>query len=170
MSDIAVELHERASALLEEHRLEEARSDCERSLELFVEAEGERSPDVANVMCLLAEIVDRQGQWDRAADLALGAIGILDELREVFSGEDADRIRLEALSLAGNAYRQAGRYAEAGWFLGNAITHCERAFGADDPAVSRALNNLAVLYKYTGEFEEAEGLYRRALAILEDVY
>jgi tetratricopeptide (TPR) repeat protein len=34
--------------------------------------------------------------------------------------------------------------------------------------VATCLNNLAVVYKLQGLFSEAESLYRRALAILED--
>jgi tetratricopeptide (TPR) repeat protein len=40
--------------------------------------------------------------------------------------------------------------------------------GKDHPDVATWLNNLAVLYKSQGRYEEAEPLYLRALAILFD--
>jgi tetratricopeptide (TPR) repeat protein len=43
------------------------------------------------------------------------------------------------------------------------------AFGSDHLEVVGILNNLGVLYKYTGQFAEARRLYRRALEIMETV-
>jgi tetratricopeptide (TPR) repeat protein len=45
----------------------------------------------------------------------------------------------------------------------------EKALGRDHPAVATGLNNLALLYKDQGRYEEAEPLYSRALAIFENV-
>jgi tetratricopeptide (TPR) repeat protein len=63
-----------------------------------------------------------------------------------------------------------GRYADAEPLLQSAIDHSERCFGSSHPAVSGALNNLAVLYKYTAKFDEAGQLCRRVLAILEQEF
>ena len=52
----------------------------------------------------------------------------------------------------------------------DALRQAEDWFGPDDPELSCVLNNLAVLYKYAGEFDRAEPLYRRALGIIELVY
>ena len=43
----------------------------------------------------------------------------------------------------------------------------EKALGPEHPQVAIDLNNLAVLYKIQGLFEEAEPLYKRSLAISE---
>jgi tetratricopeptide (TPR) repeat protein len=39
--------------------------------------------------------------------------------------------------------------------------------GPDHPEVATSLNNLAVLYKRQGKYEDAEPLYKRALRIRE---
>ena len=46
----------------------------------------------------------------------------------------------------------------------------EPAFGPEYEDVSTVRHNLAVLYKYTGKFDEAERLYRRALPIIERIF
>ena len=43
----------------------------------------------------------------------------------------------------------------------------EKALGADHPDVAATLNNLAVVYTAQGRYADAEGLYKRALAIKE---
>ena len=45
----------------------------------------------------------------------------------------------------------------------------EKALGPEHPDVATSLNNLAALYQATGRYAEAEPLYQRALAILEEV-
>jgi tetratricopeptide (TPR) repeat protein len=43
----------------------------------------------------------------------------------------------------------------------------EKSFGPEHPNIATSLNNLAELYRAQGQYEEAEPLYRRALAISE---
>ena len=43
----------------------------------------------------------------------------------------------------------------------------ETALGANHPDVGQTLNNLAIVYRAQGKYTEAEGLYKRALAIRE---
>ena len=66
---------------------------------------------------------------------------------------------------AGERALVAGRYAEAESVLRAAV---ERARSEGDRLdLSDALNELAVTFKYSGRFDEAEVLYREALAIVE---
>ncbi|GIF69930.1 hypothetical protein Ais01nite_79650 [Asanoa ishikariensis] len=60
--------------------------------------------------------------------------------------------------------RAQGRYTEAAALLRSTLRH------ASDPlAIADICNALAVTYKYTGRFDEAQVLYDRALAIIERV-
>ncbi len=45
----------------------------------------------------------------------------------------------------------------------------EKVLEPEHPSVATTLNNLALLYESQGKYEEAEPLYKRALAILEKV-
>src|SRR5262245_45850703 len=76
---------------------------------------------------------------------------------------------LDSLLRAADERREQGLYAQAEPIYRRALELAESAFGAEHPEVAVVLNNLAVLYKYTGNFDEAEALYRRALAITEQV-
>src|SRR5689334_13831780 len=63
--------------------------------------------------------------------------------------------------------RAQGQYRQAESLYRRALDVAEAAFGPDHLVVACVLNNLAVLYKYTANFDEAGRLYRRALAITE---
>jgi hypothetical protein len=110
---LAIDLHEQATELCDGNHLDEALSCCARSLESFVEVEGEDSGDVANILNTLASICDRRGEYREAANHAMRTVAILDRLGERFIGEEAAEIRIAALTLAGNAQRQSGQYAAA---------------------------------------------------------
>jgi tetratricopeptide (TPR) repeat protein len=169
--DLAVQLHEQAVISLGQQRLPEAQDCCERSLGILEELEGEGSPDVANVSNTLAAICDQRGEWQAAIRHAMRAERIVScigsekpELRE---------IRIQSLSLAGNVLRQRGDYAPAERLLVEALESSEHAYGPEHPAHASALNNLAVVCKYTGEFDRAEPLYGRdgrALQIVEGAH
>ncbi len=69
------------------------------------------------------------------------------------------------LADAAKAYQQAD-YAEAEKLFLAALKEAEK-FGNQDPRLATSLNNLAELYRAQGNYEQAEPLYRRALAIDE---
>jgi len=60
-----------------------------------------------------------------------------------------------------------GRYAEAIPLGVQALAIFEKAFGAENPNVAVGCANLAQLYVQAGQFDKAEPLYKRAVAILE---
>ncbi len=63
------------------------------------------------------------------------------------------------------AYQQAD-YAQAEKLLLAALKEAEK-FGNQDPRLATSLNNLAELYRAQGNYEQAEPLHQRALAIWE---
>ncbi|MFB7867434.1 tetratricopeptide repeat protein [Streptomyces sp. NPDC056069] len=50
------------------------------------------------------------------------------------------------------------------------LAAAEGLYGTDSPEVARLCNQAGVVGKYTGDFDRAEGLYRRALAVFQHVY
>lgn len=160
----ATYLHERALALAEDARWQEAEEAAYAALELF-EAEGGRySPDVANVLNLLSTVADARSQPALAEQHASRAWSIMIRLGGRCAGPEAQAIRIEALGRMGSALRTAGRYPQAERWLRQAVDLAEQ----EGVQVPGALNSLGVLYKYAGNFDAAERLYRRALDQVAD--
>ncbi len=81
---------------------------------------------------------------------------------------DADQLPAADLARRCASYLWArGEYAASEQMCVRALAIVENAFDPEDPAVTRGLNNLAVLYMELGRFEEAQPLLARALAIRE---
>lgn len=159
----ALSLHDRAAALLDERRSVEAEPLGQRALELL-------SSDPSSVAfvraCLnLSAIREDLGGLDEAEVLSGRAMSVLDTLPP--DGGEVDRLRVQALGRLGQVQRAEGRYTDAETSLRSALALAEETLGPDDAEVSTAANNLAVLYKYTAQFGQAESLYLRALTILQ---
>ena len=71
---------------------------------------------------------------------------------------EAARLNTELLRLS-----RAGRYDEAISLAERALRIREKSLRPDHPEVAQSLNNLAVLYRATGDYAKAEPLYQRAL-------
>src|SRR5262249_34075999 len=78
---------------------------------------------------------------------------------------EAERRRVCSLADEAEAHLNRGRHPQAESLLRGAMAIAVKAFGREDLAVARLLNNLAVVHKYQGRFAEAGRLYRRALRI-----
>src|SRR5262245_45126407 len=68
----------------------------------------------------------------------------------------AEQRLLHSLLRAADERRMNGQYAVAEPLYLKALALAESAFGSHHLEVSVVLNNLAVLYKYTGNFDKAE--------------
>lgn len=162
--DRAMELQERSWALQAEGRLNEAFHACIVALRLIEESEGSESPDVANLLTELAEIEHERGNSSAALRLAERAAAIEAMLNDAFTGETAARIRIRTLAALGTIRCAQGDYVRAESPLLDALTMAVAELGECSEDAARAQNNLAVLYKYWGRFDEGLRLYERALA------
>jgi len=159
----AIELQERAWGFQTEGRLEDAFQVCSDALRLMEESDGSDSPDTANLLNDLADIETERQNFARALALAERAQVITDHLGDRFSGEDAVRIRLKTLELLGTIRRTLGDYAQAEADLKLAFAAAVAHFGELSAEAAQGRNNLGVLYKYWGRFDEGLRLYREAL-------
>jgi tetratricopeptide (TPR) repeat protein len=82
------------------------------------------------------------------------------------AGAQAENLWEQYVRASKEAYRQ-GDYDGCEKLLHSALDEAEKG-GAEDPRVGMTLHNLAQLAATRGRYAEAEGLYRRALAILEN--
>jgi tetratricopeptide (TPR) repeat protein len=105
-----------------------------------------------------------RGEYGRAVRSYRAALGAA---RSTSGPDDGATSReAECLVRLGRVVRLAGRYRWAESLLVRATELVEdQASDHDGPALA-AMNELAVLYKYTARFDEAEALYHRGLAML----
>ena len=166
----AIQLQELSWNLQAEGKLEEARRTCGEAVRLMERADGVDSPDVANLLNDLAEIEQERQRFDDALALAERARSIEDRLGERFIGAAAARIRIRTLSLAGSIRRIKGDYAHAEDDLNNALAISVAECGEASEQAAEARNNLAMLYKYRGRFDDGLKLYAEALASIVTIH
>jgi len=66
------------------------------------------------------------------------------------------------LNEAGKYFYQRGHYREAEPFWTRYLAICEQVLGPEHPDILGSLNNLALLYRKQGKYEQAEPLYHCA--------
>jgi len=129
---------------------DEALRLANEALDLLLEHCGENHPDVANVLTGIASLSAPPDAERHAAR----AVAIWREVAALMDPGDAQVIGVEALSAHGEALRELGRYAEAERPLREAYELANDA---------RTANNLGVLYKFWGKFDDAAKAYAFAL-------
>ena len=161
--DHALELLDASDQRAAAHDLGEAERLCREALAIFETEEGPESADVANILHTLGGILEQRGRYDDAATCAARAAGIVEPLVSQFDGDDGRMILANALGLWGTALRLMGRYPEAEGPLRHALAVAEET--AHPEMVVTALNNLGVLFKFWGRFEDGSKFYERAMEI-----
>ena len=137
------------------------------ALALFEAESGAIHPDVANVLNCLTHIHEQTSEYASAEATAMRSVAIMRGVREQAGGEDIDRLYVQSLIGLGDVVRIRGRYDEAEPYLREAIAIGESSLGDQDEDFVTALNSLAVLFKYSGRFDDAAALYARALGAAE---
>ena len=144
-----------AQLLQAQNKLDEAELMFRRALAILKNALGEDHPDVATARGELGYLLDAKArQLDEAgasdpAALARIYTEAADMQTFAYGAEDEDVLRIRR------------RLAEL------TVVIREKALGEDHPDVATSLNNLAGLLEAQGKLDEAEPMYRRALAIDE---
>jgi tetratricopeptide (TPR) repeat protein len=159
----AVELQERAWNLQAEGKLEEAAAAMGQALLLLEESGEANSPDAANLLNDLAEIENERQNFQDALVLAERAHSIEDQLGDSFAEEYAAQIRARTMGLIGEICRTLGDFVRAEVSLKEALRIVSTEFGEASEHTANARNNLAVLYKACGRFDEGLRLYQQAL-------
>ena len=155
------------AGLLAEGKLEEALMACREALRSAEESEGPASPDVANLLNDLAEIENERQNFRGALALAERARAIGESWCDHFNGEAAAQIRGKTLELLGLLRCKLGDYASAEEALKGAAAIATAVFGEASEQAAGAQNNLGLLYKYWGRFDEGLRLYGLALRSID---
>jgi len=77
------------------------------------------------------------------------------------------KTKIWSLARKGEIRRERGEYREAEALYGQALGLAEESLQNGDLELAELFNNAAVLYKYTGRFNDARRLYWRALRIVK---
>jgi tetratricopeptide (TPR) repeat protein len=164
----AVSLHEKAIALRQASDLRRAETACRRAVALYGESEGHDHPDVANALVELGQILEARDRLTEARDCYARALAIVTpEPRKKGADPDLLRLHVRAQTLLAGAHRALGDYKRADVSYRRALAAARKFFGPRDPDVGGLLNNLGVLRKYQGRFDEAADYYRQALALIK---
>src|SRR5262245_20450468 len=166
--DPICELQEWATSAREQRRFGAAERHLRRALHVLAERGEAEHPDAANLACELADLLTALRRDGEAEVLAREALAIV-EAALVATGTNFDpevilaleRIRIAACSALATALRGQGRYDEAQPFARSAAAQSARLFGARSAETGRKLNDLGVLYKYAGAYDDAARAYSR---------
>src|SRR5262249_32706379 len=166
LTDEACRLHDAAVEAYGGGRVDEAEELFRRSIALFEQVEGPASPDVAAALGNLGAVLEDQGDYLTAEGCYVRAATITEAMenggfKNYEDDEDVARLRLQSLDNLGRIRRMQGRYAQAEPLIRRALNFAVRTFGAESLEVSGALNNLGMLGKFAGWFDEAAECYRR---------
>lgn len=148
-----------ASVLWLEGRLVEAREQFLLAIETTAAASGATSADSAAVLAKAAAVLGELEAWDEQERVARQALAI--DLRLL--GEEHLYVG-EIKALLATALAGQERYAEAEAFFLASIGVLERTVG-EHPSLASALTAHARMKRYQGQFDAADALVQRGLAI-----
>ena len=136
-------------------------------LAALVDAKACKSPSLEAITCLdLGDALRETSEWDESQFYYEQALTLARSQPADF-GEWAHTCVARALTGMGGAAEARGAGAEAEEYYQQAVTDLEARGGQDDLGLWRPLLALADLCRGQGRLQEAERLYRRALAACE---
>jgi tetratricopeptide (TPR) repeat protein len=130
----------------------------------FAAADGERSPDLANILMDSTDSLLALCQYAEAEQTARRAHTILTIIAAQLDAEARTQLLPRANCLLGRSLRELGRYEEASEPLRTAIRE------SSEDELPTHLNEYGILCKYWGKYDEGERVYLHALALLEGRY
>ena len=156
----------RALGLLkrDENKLDDAEKLTGQALEIDRRIYPASSPEVLRSMVALGSIIERRGDYDRAAKILETSMKLRPQANAV-SEEAAENL----VELA-DVYFYQGHYEPSQSLNLHALTIERNLFGSEHPAVADVMNNLGAINANIGHYAEAENYYRQAVAISEHWY
>ena len=137
---------------------------------LQIKEHGPNHPEVATGLSQVAMVKAARGDYEEAEDLYKWAL----EIRETTVAKDTPGgahpgIAMSCHNLA-SLYTETGRYDEAEPFYERALDVWNQAFGFEHPRSVSTMSDYAYNCLRLRDYERAEVLYARALAISEETY
>jgi len=160
----AIHHHERGQQLQTTGDHIQAVAEFAQAATWFAEAEGEQSPDLANVLMDYTDSLLALCQYAEAEQTARRAQTIFTAVADQLDPETRAQVLPRANGLLGRSLRELGRYEEASGPLQTAMRE------ASEKELPTHLNEYGILCKYWGKYEDGERAYLRALHMLEVQY
>jgi len=160
----AIRQHEKAIALRAEGRFAAAERACRAAITGYQAIEGPRHVDVANALVELGLVLEARDRLREAAQCQRRALRIL--LLDRSGDPDIARLIVRARTALGGIDRTLGAYAAADRGYRTALAEIQRHFGPRDRYIAGVFNDLGVLRKAQGRYDEALAFYRRALPLV----
>ncbi len=130
-----------------------------KALEIYLEKEGEDSPEVATSRNNLGKSYETIGKYQEAIDYYQRALA--SDLKGY--GEDHPATARDRNSL-GVAYQSLGQYEKAIDYYQKALASDLKTYGEAHPKVATRRNNLGFAYQSLGQYQKAITYYQQALA------
>jgi len=127
---------------------------------MYESDKGKESQQVAKDLCFLGLLYSVEGKEGEMNECYKRALPIYSKLPKPYSPEIASYV----FDIASRLYEHK-RYLEAQPLFIDVLTSYENSFGPDGTRTALVLNALASCYQEQGKYNEAEPLFRRALAI-----
>jgi len=144
-----------ASMYVDMARYAEAESMCAAAVHFYKTILGETSPDYLGAQGTMAVIYQGQARYEQAEAIILS----LKNYHTAQASPDLPTLQTLENNL-GELYRHMGDYARAEPVLEKAV-----ALAGNNPSAAYSLNNLALVQKALGKYNEAEYAYRKAMQI-----
>jgi len=149
-----------ARRLHEDGRPARALPHAQAALAIVERERGPDHADTANVCLGLSLIHEQLSEYDQAEAYARRAVEIT---RAVPGGATATRLRIHALAQLATIERIRGRIGTAERLYREVLDLADGE--SAHPDLVTLLSGLGIVYKAAGRYDDAEALYRRALAI-----
>jgi len=147
------------------HRLEDAKTQFRRALELYREELGALDENVLHCRMELCSIMADSADY-------VGAESAIRELltiqRDLFG--DDHKQTMSSINNLGSALLGQGRYYDAEPLLDEALERQTRVLGENNQHTVTTMNNLIVVYNHTGREAKTLTLLPRALDVLREVH
>ncbi|MBC7873828.1 MAG: CHAT domain-containing protein [Ferruginibacter sp.] len=148
-----------ASLYIDMGRYAEAESMCAAAVNFYKAILGQTSDDYLGALGSMGVIYQGQAKYDKAEEIFLS----LKKYYVSLPSPPKETIQTLENNL-GELYRHMGDYERAEPALLEAVL-----LAGNTPAAAYSLNNLALVQKAVGKYEEAESSYKKSLAIYKDL-
>lgn len=137
-------------------RYPQARQVLEKVKRIYLLTGDDNSVEFANARVHLGQVYFRLGEYEKSNEEYVSAIKILKE---------EDRGYIEALGGSVSIYIAQREYANALELQSDVVNLARKHYGADDIRYAYALENLASLQEFTGQFRDAIGTLEQSLSV-----
>jgi tetratricopeptide (TPR) repeat protein len=131
----------------------EAIQTLREALELAIEVDGDQTPDIAHIKNKLADALYQSGAYEEAEKVVREALELIQDIFDDVEGEERYLILFRSRTLLGTLHREQGRYDKAERELKRVLQESIEIYGEEHEQTSDAMNNLAIVYKYTAKFD-----------------